>query len=149
MGFEKEIEANRDLALRAGQVQDAIDALLALERAARLAGDITGTTELCVAIVKICHDANQWTLLNESIQLISKRRAQLKQVRAARARQASRAAAAHRMPRGRAAACRARADLGPPPRAPARPRSRRRSKGSCRRRPSGWTSSRTRRRSSS
>ncbi|KAG8467445.1 hypothetical protein KFE25_000761 [Diacronema lutheri] len=79
MGFEKEIEANRDLALRAGQVQDAIDALLTVERTARLAGDIPGTTEVCVAIVKICHDANQWTLLNENIQLLSKRRAQLKQ----------------------------------------------------------------------
>ena len=30
MGFEKEVETYRDLALRAGQVQDAIDALLTL-----------------------------------------------------------------------------------------------------------------------
>lgn len=83
MTFEKEIEANRDLALRAGQVQDAVDALLALERTARLAGDIPGTTEVVVAIVKIVHDANNWTMLNETIQLLAKRRAQLKQVRAA------------------------------------------------------------------
>jgi 26S proteasome regulatory subunit N5 len=82
MGYEKEIEVNRDLALRAKQVQDAIDALLAIERTARLGGDIPGTTEVCVAIVKICYESGQWALLNDNLQLLAKRRAQLKQVRA-------------------------------------------------------------------
>mmetsp|Transcript_5118 Transcript_5118/g.15146 ORF Transcript_5118/g.15146 Transcript_5118/m.15146 type:complete len:435 (+) Transcript_5118:94-1398(+) len=79
MVFEKEIETSRDLALRAGQVQDAVDALLTCERTARLAGDIPGTTEVVVAIVKICYEAKQWTMLNDTIQLLAKRRAQLKQ----------------------------------------------------------------------
>jgi len=79
MGFDKEIETNRDLALRGGQLRDAIDALLTHERTARLAGDIPGTTQLVVAIVTICHDTKEWTVLNETIQMLAKRRAQLKQ----------------------------------------------------------------------
>jgi 26S proteasome regulatory subunit N5 len=107
MGFEKEIEVNRDLALRAGQVQDAIDALLALERTARLSGDVPGTTEVCVAIVKICHDAKQWQLLNDQIQLLAKRRAQLKQVGGPRARRAWARAPPGRTPLAPAPPCEA------------------------------------------
>lgn len=81
MGYDKEIETNRDLALRSGQLQEAIDALLAHERTARLAGDVPGTTQLVVAIATMCHDAKNWTVLNETIQMLAKRRAQLKQVR--------------------------------------------------------------------
>ena len=42
--------------------------------------DVGGTTELAVAMVQMCYDAKNWDVLNETITMMSKRRAQLKQV---------------------------------------------------------------------
>lgn len=79
MGFEEAIAQNRDLGLKTGQLQGALDNLLALEKTARLQADVPGTKELVVAIVRLCYDAKDYPLLNEHIVLLSKRRAQLKQ----------------------------------------------------------------------
>lgn len=46
----------------------------------RLAADIVGTRKIVLAIVQLCREMQAWKELNDQIVLISKRRAQLKQV---------------------------------------------------------------------
>jgi len=58
-------------------------------QACRLAADVGGTTELVKAMVSLCYDAKDWDKLNETIVLLSKRRAQLKQAVTAMVQQAS------------------------------------------------------------
>ena len=43
------------------------------------AADVAGTTELVTAMVEICYEAKDWPRLSETISMLSKRRAQLKQ----------------------------------------------------------------------
>lgn len=52
-------------------------------------GDISGTTELAVAMVEICWEASDHGQLNETISLLAKRRAQLKEAVAAVVRKAT------------------------------------------------------------
>ena len=52
----------------------AITNLLQHEKTARLGGDIAGTTELCTAMVEMCFEAKQFTQLNETLQMLAKRR---------------------------------------------------------------------------
>jgi hypothetical protein len=58
----------------------AVTRLLALEKKARLAGDIKSVVEVAVVIVKLCKQYDNWTELNANIQLLCKRRQQFKQV---------------------------------------------------------------------
>jgi 26S proteasome regulatory subunit N5 len=58
----------------------AIEALLNLEKQARLAADITGTRKVVIAIMQLCYEARAWKTLIEQILVLSKRRSQLKQV---------------------------------------------------------------------
>ena len=58
----------------------AIDALLNVEKQARLAGDVAGTKKAVIDIVELCYKARAWKTLNDQIILLSKRRGQLKQV---------------------------------------------------------------------
>lgn len=44
------------------------------------AADITGTKKVVAGILETCFEAGDWKALNEQIVLLSKRRAQLKQV---------------------------------------------------------------------
>ena len=62
-----------------GRIQEAIDILLGLEKQARTGCDMVSTSRVLVAIVQICRQANDWSLLNEHIVLLTKRRSQLKQ----------------------------------------------------------------------
>ncbi|XP_020367063.1 26S proteasome non-ATPase regulatory subunit 12 [Rhincodon typus] len=62
-----------------GRLQEGIDNLLSLEKQTRTASDMTSTSRILVAIVKMCYDAKDWDALNENIVLLSKRRSQLKQ----------------------------------------------------------------------
>lgn len=62
-----------------GQTQPAIDKLLSLEKQARQASDLPSTSRLLVAIVTIAKNAKDWSLLNEQVQLLSKKHGQLKQ----------------------------------------------------------------------
>jgi len=62
-----------------GHVQDAINALLALEKQTRTGADMHSTSRVLVAIVQVCHEAGDHQLLNESIITLTKRRSQLKQ----------------------------------------------------------------------
>ena len=68
-------------ALKGGKVDldGALANLLQLEKTARLSGDIAGTTELCTGMVEICFEAKKFTQLNETIALLAKRRAQIKE----------------------------------------------------------------------
>jgi hypothetical protein len=61
-------------------VLQAVTRLLALEKKARLAGDIKSVVEVAVVIVKLCKQYDNWTELNANIQLLCKRRQQFKQV---------------------------------------------------------------------
>lgn len=64
-----------------GRLDGAIEALLDIEKQLRLSANVVGTRRLVVAIIQLCYDARAWKTLNEQIILLSKRRAQLKQVR--------------------------------------------------------------------
>ena len=73
---------------KSGQVEGAIANLLQHEKTARLSGDISGTTELCVAMVEFCYEANDYPRLNETITMLAKRRAQIKEAVGAMVRKA-------------------------------------------------------------
>mmetsp|Transcript_38677 Transcript_38677/g.87912 ORF Transcript_38677/g.87912 Transcript_38677/m.87912 type:complete len:443 (-) Transcript_38677:854-2182(-) len=76
--YVEPIAKERELA-KSGQLDGALQNLLSLEKTARLAGDIGGTTELVSAMVEFCYEAKDWPKLNETITMLAKRRAQLKQ----------------------------------------------------------------------
>ncbi|KAF2773902.1 hypothetical protein EJ03DRAFT_323262 [Teratosphaeria nubilosa] len=64
---------------KAGQIQQAIDRLLALEKQTRQSSDLPSTNRLLVAIVTIAKESGDWNLLNEQVQVLSKKHGQLKQ----------------------------------------------------------------------
>ncbi|KAK0851270.1 proteasome regulatory particle subunit [Friedmanniomyces endolithicus] len=64
---------------QSGQTQQALDKLLALEKQTRQSSDLLSTSRLIVAIVTICKNSGDWSLLNEQVLLLSKKHGQLKQ----------------------------------------------------------------------
>src|SRR5690606_31873430 len=64
---------------KSGKLKDALDLLLALEKAARTSGDTHSTGRILVAIVKLCFECKDFNSLNEHLILLSKRRSQMKQ----------------------------------------------------------------------
>lgn len=66
--------------LQSGEVKQALEKLLALEKQTRLAADAQSTKRVLIAIVQLCFDTGDWTSLNEHIILLTKRRGQLKMV---------------------------------------------------------------------
>ncbi|XP_033336514.1 regulatory particle non-ATPase 5 [Megalopta genalis] len=64
---------------RNGMLFYALGQLLALEKQTRTAEEMACTSQILVAIVQICMEAQNWEALNEYIVLLSKRRSQLKQ----------------------------------------------------------------------
>ena len=69
---EAESLAKKDL-------QKGIDKILALEKQSRQNSDLATTSRALVAIVTICKDAGDWSMLNEQLLLLSKKHGQLKQ----------------------------------------------------------------------
>lgn len=65
--------------MKNGQIQPAIEKLLALEKQTRQASDLASTSRIIIAIVTICKNSGDWSLLNEQVLLISKKHGQLKQ----------------------------------------------------------------------
>ncbi len=63
-----------------GQLSQAVEGLLNLEKSSRLAEDITATKACCAAILVVCYEARDWRALEENVMLLTKRRSQLKQV---------------------------------------------------------------------
>jgi 26S proteasome regulatory subunit N5 len=61
-----------------GQVQEALESLLSLEKQTRQASDAQSTGKVLKAIVQMCFDLQEWDLLNEHILLLTKKRGQLK-----------------------------------------------------------------------
>ena len=62
-----------------GGVAEALETLLGIEKAQRLAEDVTGTRMACTAVLDVLFDARDWPGINEHVILLSKRRSQLKQ----------------------------------------------------------------------
>ena len=60
--------------------QAAVDALLQLEKTARLAEDGPGAKAAALAVVELLHAAKAWDSLNEHVSLLAKKRSQLKMV---------------------------------------------------------------------
>ena len=68
-------EANR---LAESSLDDAISHLMTLERQCRLANDFKTLKEVCLAMINLCQSKNDWTKLNSTIAVISKKRSQSK-----------------------------------------------------------------------
>ncbi|GLC75741.1 hypothetical protein PLESTF_001680400 [Pleodorina starrii] len=82
-----DIAAQKELATK-GQMSQAIEGLLNLEKSSRLAEDVTATKACCSAILDVCYAARDWRALEENVLLLTKRRSQLKQAIQATVRQA-------------------------------------------------------------
>lgn len=59
-------------------LEAAITILLAFEKKCRLANDFTNLKEVCVHMVRLCREKNDWPKLNSVLAVINKRRAQSK-----------------------------------------------------------------------
>lgn len=66
-------------ALGKKDVQKAVDKLIALEKQSRQSSDLATTSRVLNAIVTICKNAGDWSLMNEQVLLLSKKHGQLKQ----------------------------------------------------------------------
>ncbi|EFJ46461.1 hypothetical protein VOLCADRAFT_105455 [Volvox carteri f. nagariensis] len=82
-----DITAQKELAAK-GQISQAIEGLLNLEKSSRLVEDVTATKACCTAILEVCFEAKDWRALEENVMLLTKRRSQLKQAIQATVRQA-------------------------------------------------------------
>jgi 26S proteasome regulatory subunit N5 len=60
---------------------EAVENLLVLEKQTRQAEDHISTGKLAVCIVTLCYEAGDWKQLNHYLQVLAKRRGQLKPVR--------------------------------------------------------------------
>ncbi|XP_049851918.1 26S proteasome non-ATPase regulatory subunit 12-like isoform X2 [Schistocerca gregaria] len=63
---------------RNGNLAQAIEGLLALEKQTRTAGDASSTGRILVCIIDLCYKAKDYKSLNEHVLLLNKRRSQLK-----------------------------------------------------------------------
>ncbi|KAI8383056.1 PCI domain-containing protein [Blakeslea trispora] len=61
-----------------GKLNEALEKLLSIEKQARNAADQASTGRILVQVVKLCHQVNEWKLMNEQIVLLSKKHGQLK-----------------------------------------------------------------------
>ncbi|XP_071960590.1 26S proteasome non-ATPase regulatory subunit 12-like [Antedon mediterranea] len=62
-----------------GKLSEALESLLSLEKQTRTASDMHSTSRVLVSVVQLCFKQSEWSLLNEHILLLTKRRSQLKQ----------------------------------------------------------------------
>jgi 26S proteasome regulatory subunit N5 len=62
----------------AGGVEDAIAMLLQLEKKCRAANDFHNLKEVCLHMVRLCREKNDWAKLNSVLSVINKRRSQSK-----------------------------------------------------------------------
>lgn len=67
------------LASSKSNLNGALEKLLALEKQTRQSSDLASTSRLLIAIVTICKESGDWKLMNEHVQLLSKKHGQLKQ----------------------------------------------------------------------
>merc|ERR1719290_718485 len=62
-----------------GELQQALDMLMSLEKQTRTGSDMHSTSRVLITIVQLCYQAKDWNLLNEQVIVLTKKRAQLKQ----------------------------------------------------------------------
>lgn len=62
-----------------GEIAEAIESLLSLEKQTRTAADMISTSRILIAVMKICFGHKNMEMLNENLILLTKRRGQLKQ----------------------------------------------------------------------
>ncbi|KAL9074788.1 MAG: hypothetical protein Q9157_004278, partial [Trypethelium eluteriae] len=72
------LKAEKDFT-KQSNLSTAIDKLLGLEKQTRQASDLPSTSRIIVAIITLCKEAGDWSLLNEQVLLLSKKHGQLKQ----------------------------------------------------------------------
>ncbi|KAK2593948.1 proteasome regulatory particle subunit [Conoideocrella luteorostrata] len=79
--FSKEVDKQLPEAETLGKsnLQGAIEKLTALEKQTRQASDLASTSRVLIAIVTICKNAGDWSLMNEQTLVLSKKHSQLKQ----------------------------------------------------------------------
>ncbi|KAF9775542.1 hypothetical protein IL306_006331 [Fusarium sp. DS 682] len=80
--FSKEVDKQLPEAEKlaaSGNLQGAIEKLAALEKQTRQASDLASTSRVLIAIVTLCKNAGDWSLLNDQTLVMSKKHSQLKQ----------------------------------------------------------------------
>ncbi|KJK82740.1 26S proteasome non-ATPase regulatory subunit 12 [Metarhizium anisopliae BRIP 53293] len=79
--FTKEVDQQLPEAetLAKTNLQGAIEKLTALEKQTRQASDLASTSRVLIAIVTLCKNAGDWSLMNEQTLVLSKKHSQLKQ----------------------------------------------------------------------
>ncbi|RFU72691.1 26s proteasome non-atpase regulatory subunit 12 [Trichoderma arundinaceum] len=79
--FSKEVDQQLPEAetLAKTNLQGAIEKLAALEKQTRQASDLASTSRILVAIVTLCKNAQDWSLMNDQTLVLSKKHSQLKQ----------------------------------------------------------------------
>ncbi|OAQ98547.1 hypothetical protein LLEC1_05228 [Akanthomyces lecanii] len=79
--FSKEVDEQLPQAekLASSNLQGAVEKLAALEKQTRQASDLASTSRVLIAIVTLCKNAGDWSLLNEQTLVLSKKHSQLKQ----------------------------------------------------------------------
>lgn len=75
--FPAVISSAKEIA-KNGNLNDAIEILLSLEKRSRLLGATEIVTEVALEIIKLCFDAKDWNALNAQLALLAKRRGQNK-----------------------------------------------------------------------
>ncbi|EGR45379.1 uncharacterized protein TRIREDRAFT_68304 [Trichoderma reesei QM6a] len=80
--FSKEVDQQlpeAEALAKQTNLQGAIEKLAALEKQTRQASDLASTSRILVAIVTLCKNAGDWSLMNEQTLVLSKKHSQLKQ----------------------------------------------------------------------
>ena len=77
--LESDVPKLKQLA-QEGNLSDALDGLFILEKQTRQGGDFTTCGKIAREIIRICYNANNWSQLNDSLVMLSKRRGQSKTV---------------------------------------------------------------------
>ncbi|CAG7564939.1 unnamed protein product [Fusarium equiseti] len=80
--FSKEVDQQLPEAEKlaaSNNLQGAIEKLAALEKQTRQASDLASTSRVLIAIVTLCKNAGDWSLLNDQTLVMSKKHSQLKQ----------------------------------------------------------------------
>lgn len=80
--FSKEVDQQLPEAEKlaaSNNLQGAIEKLAALEKQTRQASDLASTSRVLIAIVTLCKNAGDWSLMNDQTLVLSKKHSQLKQ----------------------------------------------------------------------
>ncbi|KAF9527761.1 hypothetical protein CPB83DRAFT_792684 [Crepidotus variabilis] len=79
--YTKEVDAlfpEVESTVKAGQLQEGLDKIFTLEKQTRNAADLASTTRLVKAATQYCYDARDYTLMNSTINILTKKHGQLK-----------------------------------------------------------------------